>query len=181
MADENRLKNYIDCLGDGIDSLPDVCEENYANWQADFDFSGVNQLVLPEYKTHCEELGPDAFNGAGYDYVVSFDNDEKYAKIFIPKTKFIGKHAFWQTGFRIIDCPKCENVMISAFEENDLLQVIRLKALNGKAKILQNPQLRNICIGGKLKSEEELENAVCGSSLIETTSLDNESGEPGDE
>lgn len=34
--------------------------------------------------------------------------------------------------------------MISAFEENDLLQVIRLKALNGKAKILQNPQLRNI-------------------------------------
>lgn len=71
--------------------------------------------------------------------------------------------------------------MISAFEENDLLQVIRLKALNAKAKILQNPQLRNICIGGKLKSEEELEDAVCGSSLIETTSLDNESGEPGDE
>lgn len=44
--------------------------------------------------------------------------------------------------------------MISAFEENDLLQVIRLKALNGKAKILQNPQLRNIYISGKLKSEE---------------------------
>lgn len=33
----------------------------------------------------------------------------------------------------------------------------------------------------KLKSEEELEDAVCGSRLIETTSLDNESGEPGDE
>ena len=48
VADENRLKNYIDSLGDGIDSLPDVCEENYANRQADFDFSGVNQLVLPK-------------------------------------------------------------------------------------------------------------------------------------
>ena len=45
---ECNLIKYIDSLGDDPKELPNVSEENYAEWKCEFDFEGVKILVLPK-------------------------------------------------------------------------------------------------------------------------------------
>lgn len=87
----------------------------------------------------CEKLTADAFNGMSYDYLES----EVMPKIFIPKVKSVGKHAFWQTGFVLIDMPACENVEISAFDENGALKKV-IVARAGELAFIDNPVLAEV-------------------------------------
>lgn len=81
----------------------------------------------------CEKLEHDAFNGVAYNFADS--EAEQFAKIFIPNVKEVGTHAFWQTGFRVIDMPECEKLDTAALEENEILKAIRVKKLNSDVEL----------------------------------------------
>ena len=93
----------------------------------------------------CEKLSADAFNGTAYDYI----EFETKPKIFVSKVKSVGKHVFWQTGFVFVNMPKCEEIEVSAFEENGALKKVVVKNAHADA-FIENPMLSEVVEKGDM-------------------------------
>ena len=99
---------------------------------------------------NCKVLCADAFNGAAFEYAESETN----AKIFIPNVEIAKKHAFWQTGFVLVNMPKCENLEISAFEENSALKKV-IVGNAGEFVFVENPVLSEVVESGNFAKLKE--------------------------
>ena len=85
----------------------------------------------------CENLECDAFNGTAFNY-----GDSKVARINVRNVKKVGKHAFWQTGFTVINLPQCEDFEISAIEENLYLQKLVVSNVYNEKAFIKNPNIK---------------------------------------
>ncbi len=130
----------------------------------------VRYVDLPK----CVVLENDAFNGTGCD--VASKSEGTYSKIFIPEVKGIGRHAFWQTGFRVVEAPNCIKLRRTAFEENEVLQRIVVKKIASPLCVNNNPELREL-----VASSMELGSGLYGCKLAQEILRDPKSEPGGDE
>lgn len=105
---------------------------------------GLRYIDLP----NCRVLTHDSFNGTAYDYAFAQD-DSVQAKIFLENVEFAREHAFWQTGFRVIEMPKAriserDGVI---FDENPVLQRLVVSSCESD-NVLNNPQLVDVDVKG---------------------------------
>ena len=114
----------------------------------------------------CKYLAHDSFNGAAYDYAEDqLKNPEKVlAKIFLPNVVYVYEHAFWQTGFRVVEMPDVQTFVGDGvvFDENLVLQYVSCRFADGRC-FVHNPQLREI---KRKEFNKTCTEGTCGSPLL---------------
>jgi hypothetical protein len=131
-----RLKNWIDSLGENPTELCDVSEENIENWCADFNFDGVQTLVLP---TTIKKIGKCVFAQSQLENLIAdgvesldelaFYNTKKLQSVLLPNCTSLSADCFNHSHIKALSLPKVCSVGRYCFYDMPNITKIDLPSL----------------------------------------------------
>ena len=187
---EKALIKYIDSITEGVDTLeeiPDASEENYNNWHCDYDFAGVEMLVLP---SSVKRIGKCAFAQSRIQNIVApgvvvidelaFYNTKHLVSVDAPECEYLsttdpdnphefteGSDAFNHSHVRKLNLPKVKRVGRYAFYDMPYLETLSLPSCEElyPHAVYGNEQLKQIKLG---KSGRAQCSAICNNPQLKS-------------